>query len=43
MSGALFAFATSFDQVVVVLFLTRPTQATLPRQMFTKWHIAPGA
>lgn len=34
-SGALFAFATSFDEVVVTLFLAGPTQATLPRQMFT--------
>jgi putative spermidine/putrescine transport system permease protein len=34
-SGALFAFATSFDEVVVVLFLAGPSQVTLPRQMFT--------
>jgi putative spermidine/putrescine transport system permease protein len=34
-SGALFAFATSFDEVVVVLFIAGPTQVTLPRQMFT--------
>ena len=34
-SGGLFAFATSFDEVVVTLFLAGPTQATLPRQMFT--------
>lgn len=34
-SGALFAFATSFDEVVVVLFLAGPEQVTLPRQMFT--------
>ena len=34
-SGALFAFATSFDEVVVVLFLAGPSQTTLPRQMFT--------
>ena len=34
-SGALFAFATSFDEVVVVLFLAGPAQTTLPRQMFT--------
>ncbi|TMH13922.1 MAG: ABC transporter permease [Betaproteobacteria bacterium] len=34
-SGALFAFATSFDEVVVVLFLAGPDQVTLPRQMFT--------
>ena len=33
-SGALFAFATSFDEVVVVLFLAGPEQLTLPRQMF---------
>ena len=34
-SGALFAFATSFDEVVVSLFLAGPDQVTLPRQMFT--------
>ena len=33
-SGALFAFATSFDEVVVALFLAGPEQMTLPRQMF---------
>ncbi len=34
-SGALFAFATSFDEVVVVLFLAGPEQRTLPREMFS--------
>ncbi len=34
-SGALFAFATSFDEVVVTLFIAGPEQVTLPRQMFT--------
>ena len=33
-SGALFAFATSFDEVVVTLFLAGADQSTLPRQMF---------
>jgi putative spermidine/putrescine transport system permease protein len=33
-SGALFAFATSFDEVVVALFLAAPEQRTLPRQIF---------
>jgi putative spermidine/putrescine transport system permease protein len=33
-SGALFAFVTSFDEVVVAMFLTGPQQRTLPRQMF---------
>jgi putative spermidine/putrescine transport system permease protein len=33
-SGALFAFATSFDEVVVTLFIAGPTQVTLPRQLF---------
>lgn len=33
-SGALFAFATSFDDVVITLFLAGPTQGTLPLQMF---------
>lgn len=42
-SGALFAFATSFDDVVVTLFVAGPGQATLPRQMFTgiKENISP--
>lgn len=35
LSGALFAFVTSFDEVVVVLFLGGPGQTTLPRQMWT--------
>lgn len=35
LSGALFAFATSFDEVVVVLFLASPEQRTLPLQMFS--------
>lgn len=34
-SGALFAFITSFDEVVVVLFLGSAEQTTLPWQMFT--------
>ncbi|WP_199721019.1 ABC transporter permease [Azospirillum cavernae] len=34
-SGALFAFATSFDEVVTVLFLAGPEQRTLPREMFS--------
>ncbi|MEE8541257.1 MAG: ABC transporter permease [Desulfobacterales bacterium] len=33
-SGALFAFVTSFDEVVVALFIAGPEQYTLPRQMF---------
>ncbi|MCE2389927.1 MAG: ABC transporter permease [Proteobacteria bacterium] len=33
-SGALFAFATSFDEVVVVLFLGGLEQRTIPRQMW---------
>ncbi len=34
-SGALFAFATSFDEVVVVLMIAGPGQRTLPREMFS--------
>lgn len=34
-SGGLFAFATSLDEVVVTLFLAGPDQRTLPREMFT--------
>jgi putative spermidine/putrescine transport system permease protein len=33
-SGALFAFATSFDEVVVALMIAGPEQRTLPREMF---------
>ncbi|KOF14328.1 polyamine ABC transporter permease [Ensifer adhaerens] len=33
-SGALFAFATSFDEVVTVLFVGGPQQITIPRQMW---------
>jgi putative spermidine/putrescine transport system permease protein len=34
-SGALFAFATSWDDAVVVLFLASARQHTLPRQMWS--------
>lgn len=34
-SGAIFAFATSFDEVVVALFMTGAEQRTLPVQMFS--------
>ncbi|TCK99255.1 putative spermidine/putrescine transport system permease protein [Shimia isoporae] len=34
-SGGLFAFITSFDEVVVVLFVGSASQKTLPWQMFT--------
>ncbi|WP_275097221.1 ABC transporter permease [Sedimenticola hydrogenitrophicus] len=34
-SGALFAFGTSFDEVVVVLFLSGAEQTTIPRQMWS--------
>jgi len=33
-SGALFAFVTSFDEVIVALFIAGSEQYTLPRQMF---------
>ncbi|MFN3259348.1 MAG: ABC transporter permease [Pikeienuella sp.] len=33
-SGALFAFITSFDEVVVVLFVAAHDQQTIPRQMW---------
>lgn len=33
-SGALFAFVTSFDEVVVVLFVAAYDQQTIPRQMW---------
>lgn len=34
-TGALFAFAASFDEVVTVLFLASPEQRTIPREMFS--------
>ena len=34
LSGALFAFAASFDEVVVVLFMAGENQRTIPRQMW---------
>jgi putative spermidine/putrescine transport system permease protein len=34
-AGGLFAFVTSFDEVVIVLFLAGPEQRTIPRQMFS--------
>ena len=33
-SGGLFAFVTSFDEVVVVLFIGSSDQQTIPRQMW---------
>ncbi len=33
-SGALFAFTTSFDEIVTAIFLAGPEQRTLPLQMF---------
>ncbi len=33
-SGAVFAFATSFDEIVLTLFMATPQQRTLPLQMF---------
>ncbi len=34
-SGALFAFVTSFDEVVIVLFMATAEQRTIPKQMFS--------
>jgi putative spermidine/putrescine transport system permease protein len=34
-SGALFAFVTSFDELVVAIFLSSPQLRTLPRQIFS--------
>lgn len=34
-SGALFAFVTSFDEVVIALFISSAEQRTLPKQMFS--------
>lgn len=42
-SGALFAFITSLDEVVVVLFLAGVEQRTIPREMWSgiREHISP--
>lgn len=42
-SGGLFAFATSFDEVIVVLFIGGPGERTLPREIFDgiREHITP--
>jgi putative spermidine/putrescine transport system permease protein len=34
-SGALFAFLTSFDEVVIALFIAGPEQRTLPKVMYS--------
>ncbi|TVP73827.1 MAG: ABC transporter permease subunit, partial [Rhodobacteraceae bacterium] len=34
-SGALFAFITSFDEIVVVLFVAGVEQRTIPREMWS--------
>jgi len=42
-AGGLFAFATSFDEVIVVLFLGGPGERTLPREIFDgiREHVTP--
>jgi putative spermidine/putrescine transport system permease protein len=35
MAGALFAFTTSFDEVVAALFLASPESTTLPVMLFS--------
>ncbi len=37
-AGALFAFAISFDELIVALFVAGPEQYTLPRQMLSGLH-----
>jgi putative spermidine/putrescine transport system permease protein len=39
-TGAVFAFATSFDELVVTLFVAGPQQLTLPRQIYAGVHDA---
>lgn len=41
--GALFAFLTSFDEVVVAYFLTGPGTQTLPVKMYSaiRWEVSP--
>lgn len=43
-SGAIFAFATSFDEVVIAMMITGPDQRTLPRELLsgTRENLDPG-
>ncbi|RDV03238.1 ABC transporter permease [Undibacter mobilis] len=43
LTGAVIAFATSLDEVVMILFLGGPEQNTVPRQMFNglKYYLSP--
>jgi putative spermidine/putrescine transport system permease protein len=43
-SGGLFAFATSFDEIVVTFFIAAPEQRTIPRQIFSgvREYVSPG-
>ncbi len=43
-SGGLFAFAASFDEIVVTYFLAAPEQRTIPRQIFSgvREYVSPG-
>ena len=34
-TGSVFAFATSFDEIIVILFIGGPNQTTVPRQMWS--------
>jgi putative spermidine/putrescine transport system permease protein len=34
LTGAIFAFATSFDEFIITLFIAGPAQYTLPRQIY---------
>jgi putative spermidine/putrescine transport system permease protein len=34
MTGAVFAFATSFDEFIITLVIAGPAQYTLPRQIY---------
>jgi putative spermidine/putrescine transport system permease protein len=38
-AGALFAFLTSFDEVVIALFVTSPSTQTLPVKMFSELRL----
>jgi putative spermidine/putrescine transport system permease protein len=43
-TGGLFAFAASFDEIVVTYFLAAPEQRTIPRQIFSgvREYVSPG-
>lgn len=36
LAGAIFAFSSSFDEIILSLFLTNPQTATLPKELYSE-------